>query len=84
MGKSLPDQFPPRHAHQIGGGGVGLHDQALRIEGDIAHGCQVEDMEIARPLGFQRRLHPPQFLILHFQFDLVDAQFVESRPQVFW
>ena len=76
-GERLFDQRAAGHAQQGGGGEVGFQDQAVLAEGDIAHGRQVVEVEIAGAGDVQCRLGAAQFLVLALQLDLVNAQLVE-------
>ena len=55
-GKRLSDQSASGDAQQGGGGEVGLQDQPLFADRDIAHRRQVIEVEVARP---RRRRAPP-------------------------
>ena len=74
----LLEQRAAGRAQQAGGGGVGLQDQPLLGQGDVAHRGQVIKVEIARPFGFDQRLRRAQFLVLHLQLDLVYLKFMEK------
>ena len=65
------------HPEQFGGGEVGFQDHPLLVQGHVADRGQVIEVEVAFPRGFQFRLRPAQFLILHLQLDLVNPQFME-------
>ena len=81
-GEWLLDQRAPGHTQQGSGGEVGLQDQAVIAEGDIADRRQVVEIEIACPHGVQFHLRPPQIFVLHLQLDLVYAQVVQDLSGV--
>ena len=62
---------------QAGAGQIGLQDQPVFGERQIADRRQVEQIEIAGPRRFQLLLGAAQFLILHLQFNLVNLEFVQ-------
>ena len=59
-------------------GQVGFRDQVVPIKCDVAEWCEVEEFEVARAFGIDRGLQTAQLVVLHFQFDLVDEEFVHG------
>ncbi len=80
----LRGQSVSRHSQQGGSGEVGLHDQTILAEGEVADRRQFVEFEVALPQGLNLRLRPPQLLILHLQFDLVHPQLVEQPLGFLW
>ncbi len=66
----------------MGRGQVGLRDQVFPVQRDVADGREIEEFEVTRALGFERGLQAAQFLVLHFQFDLVHEEFVHSVGRI--
>ena len=80
-GQRLLDQRTSCHAQKVGGGEVGLDDQPLLAEREVAHRRQIVQIEIPRPRGLQLHLGPAQFLVLHLQLNLVHPEIVQQRPR---
>ena len=72
------DQSGPFDPQQAGRGEVGLADQSLAVEGQVAHRGEI--VEVAVFFQPRLRLVPGllEFLVLHLQLDLVDLQFVNQ------
>ncbi len=71
-------------AQEAGGGQIGLMNDSLGVEGKVTDRCRV--VELAEPIAgvLQIQLGSSQFVILHFQLDLVNFQFVDDRLQLDW
>ena len=82
-GQPLPGQRDPGHTQQGRGSKIGIDDEPLFADGDIAHLRQVVEIEITRLRINQFSLRPAQRIVLHFQLDLVDPQLVERMPGLF-
>ncbi|MNQ67432.1 hypothetical protein D3C85_819550 [compost metagenome] len=80
----LLDQFGANHFQQMSSGKVGLEDRALHAERQIAYRGQIIEIEIALLGLFELGLRLAQLLILHLQFDLVHAQFMQRLLHRFW
>src|SRR5450759_5212945 len=78
----LPDEQLPLHAQQEGGGQVGVADDALVAQGEVAHRRQVEELEVLRALLLQLEPGAAQLLVLHLELDLVHAQLVDDSGDV--
>ena len=65
------------HCEQVGRGEVGFKDDVVVVERDVADGGEIEEFEVARAFDVDRGLQAAQFLVLHFQFDLVHEEFVQ-------
>ena len=63
---------------QFGGRLVGFQDQATRGEAAIAHRGQIVEIEIPRLGNFQFLPGLQQFLVLKFQFDLMNLEFMNQ------
>ena len=50
----------------------------ITLQREVAHGSEVVDVGVAGYRRFHLRPRVPQFLVLQFQFDLVDLQFVQE------
>ncbi len=74
----LPGQIASGHAEQTGPREVGLQDQTLFADGEVAHRRKIVKIKIPCPRGFEFALRPPQLLVLHLQFELMHLQFVEQ------
>ncbi len=77
-----PDEPLPLDAEQARGREVRFADDAVVAHGEVAHGRQVEEIEIARPRGFKLLLGAAQLLVLHLELDLVDAQLVDGGGEL--
>ena len=73
-GEGLLGERASRHAQEGGDGEVCLRDQSALVEGQVAHGCQVVEIEILRTLDVQLCLRATQLLILHLEFDLINLE----------
>jgi len=67
-----------RDAEQARPGQVHLPDCPLAVEGQVAHGGKVVKFSITRQTRFHRRSRRLEFLVLHFQLDLVHLQFMDQ------
>jgi hypothetical protein len=67
-------------AEQRGAGQVYLQDPALLVQAEVAYRGKVEKIAVLVRRFLRLHLCAQQFIILHFQFDLMDLQFVEQRP----
>ncbi len=76
--KVLPQQGALLYAQHPGQGQVGLPDEAPVIQGDIADRGQIVQVGIPLLALGQGLLRLPQRLILHFQFDLVNLEFIDQ------
>ena len=56
-----------------GGGAVGVFDEAVLAEREVADRREVEALEVLLVRGLQLELDAAQLLVLHLELDLVDA-----------
>ena len=63
-------------------GQVDLQDPPLAIPQEIPDRGEIEQIVVLFRCLLGRRLGALQFLVLHFQFDLVDLQLVDEGPCV--
>jgi hypothetical protein len=76
------DKCAPGHAQHGCDREVGLQDQALFADRQIARGGELVQVEIARPRGLQPRVRLAQFVVLHLELDLMHPQFMEKLPHL--
>jgi len=82
-GQGLLDQCAARHAEQLGCIQIRLLDQTLFADGAISDRRQVIQVEVTFPRCVKRGFRHAQFIVLHLQFDLMDAQLVHQMPRFF-
>ena len=80
--KFLLQQRPAVEAQQAGGGQIGLVDDALGVEGQVADRREVVEPGEAVARVFQFQLDAAQFLVLDFQFRLMHLQLVDQLPHI--
>ena len=85
-GHELPEPFLHRglavQAQQCGPGEIDFQDPPLVVPDKIPNRGEIEEFEVLLGCLLGRRLGPLQFLVLHFQFDLMDLQLVEQGANV--
>jgi hypothetical protein len=57
-------------------------DAAIGGQVEVANGRKVVQVSVAIDAGLQLGLVPAEFFVLHFQFDLVDFEFVLESAHV--
>lgn len=67
---------------KVRGGQIGFAHHAPRVEGQIPDGCHVVEMGKTVARGFEVELEAAQFLVLHFQFGLMDTQLVNEPLRI--
>ena len=82
-GQGMLDQGASRHTQHVSGSEIGLQDQPLLADGEIAHRRQIVQIEIPRPGSFQFFLCPAHFLVLYRKLDLMHPQLVDQLPRLF-
>ena len=78
----LPDEQLSLHIQQVRGRQVGVADDALVAQGEVAHWRQVEELEVLLALHLQLELGAAQLLVLHLELDLVHAQLVDGSGEL--
>jgi hypothetical protein len=74
-GECPPEQVLARLAQQRGPCQVQIEDAPGLVQGEVAHGRQLEQVLVAVTRGGKLQLRAQQLLVLLLQFDLVRAQF---------
>jgi len=69
-------------AEEGGGGEVGFEDLAFGVEGEVADGGEVVEIEVALAGEFELDLGAAELVVLKFQLDLVDAELVDELREV--
>ena len=76
--KAPMQQFPTLHSQQCRGGKVGLCDNALVGEGEIADRGELIKVEETVAAFLQINQRPPNIFILHLQFDPMHLEFMQN------
>jgi hypothetical protein len=81
-GERAADQRPPLPPDQRGRGVVCLEDPPLLAEGEVTHGREVVELEVALTHLLQLELGPLELVAARLELELADVQLVHQALQV--
>ena len=77
-GKALAAFLRALDSEQDGAGQINVEDGAFGVDGDVANRREVIDVGITRTQGIGFVVGDTKFFVVHFQFDLMDLEFVHQ------
>jgi hypothetical protein len=80
--EGFPDDGGPVHSDHLEAGAVGFEDAESRVQQEIPHRCQVEELVVLVAALLQSPLEFPQFLVLQFQLGVVHLQLLHRVPGI--